>query len=167
MSLDYQGVRRVKCNLYFFVVPNKSEKFAKTTSNSAFMNKSILPLIIIAMTFVIADSTASFSYARGMQQDPLPIEFYPVPQNPGEGPRTQTDIPFSAYRGAYYVTLLSVVDYGVVDVELYSTAGDSISMLFDTSEESIMIPISGEAGDYTITITDQQGQIYIGLFSIL
>ena len=62
--------------------------------------------------------------------------------------------------------MYSVSPVGEVDVFLVSTAGDYYSTVFDTQDGSIILPISGDAGTYTINVTTPDGQEYEGEFEI-
>ena len=81
-------------------------------------------------------------------------------------PRTPDSIPFYAELESGYVLLGSFSSCGIVDVSLTSTAGDDYSTVFDTANGTIIIPVSGITGDYTLLITTASGMDYIGEFSI-
>lgn len=129
--------------------------------------KRLSLIIISVLSAALLFTTEISALCKSSHQAIIPVIISPKPSIPGGNPRSPETTPFSAYRTNDEIILSCDIDCGTVDVELYSTAGDSISTLFDTSEESTTIPISGNTGDYSITITDQQGQVYIGLFSIL
>lgn len=74
--------------------------------------------------------------------------------------------PFYAEMINGNVLLGCVSSYGVVDVNLTSTAGDDYSTVFDTSTATIIIPTSGNTGDYTLLITTSSGLEFIGEFSL-
>jgi hypothetical protein len=165
MSPDYQGVRRVKCNPIFALFKPLLSELCIVITNQTM--KRLFLLIIFAAYAALLFSNEMSAISKTSCQEVSPIIITPGPSSPGGNPRSPETSPFSAYRTADEIVLSCDIDCGTVDIELYSTAGDAISTLFDTSEESTTIPISGNAGDYSITITDQQRQIYIGLFSIL
>ena len=98
-------------------------------------------------------------------------------QNPGQddpeeiiisqsSPRMPAYNPFFAEFANGNVLLGSYTYYGIVDVSLTSTAGDDYSTVFDTADRTIIIPVSGYAGDYTLLITTASGLEYVGEFSI-
>lgn len=88
-----------------------------------------------------------------------PVSFPGAPQAPAYNP-------FYAELGSGNVLLGSYSNIGIVDVNITSTAGDDYSTVFDTSNGTIYIPISGLTGDYTLLITTLSGVEYIGEFSI-
>lgn len=92
-----------------------------------------------------------------IQQKPLDL--------PG-GPRSA--VPFEAeYDDApNYVNLTCTSPCGDVSVALTSTAGDWYQTVFDTSDGVIIIPVSGESGFYTLTITTSDNTVYVGEFNL-
>lgn len=132
------------------------------------MKKRKLLKGIACCIFCLFGCFASYSsYAFvGRQNDGEGILINPRPVVPGGMPRTPVIIPFFAELGDGYVLLGSLTSCGIVDVTLTSTAGDNYSTVFDTSNGSINIPISGCNGDYTLLITMATGTEYIGEFSI-
>lgn len=97
-------------------------------------------------------------------QDVNPIEI--TPKSPVGNPRSGVINPFVAYYSSDNVVLSCTTEYGVVNVNLISTAGDNYSSAFDTEDGAILIPISGDPGYYTLTIIDQNGQLFYGEFEI-
>ena len=81
-------------------------------------------------------------------------------------PRGPVFNPFSAYRINTTVVLASDTSYGLVSVTLISTAGDYYTTVFDTEDGSILIPISGDPGDYTLLLADSNGKTFVGYFEI-
>ena len=65
-----------------------------------------------------------------------------------------------------YVILGASSAIGTVSVYLTSTAGDDYSTCFDTSDGAILLPVSGNAGYYTLTIITPDGTHYVGEFTI-
>lgn len=101
----------------------------------------------------------------------------PVKQNDGEtiviiadsvippgAPHAPVYNPFFATLESGFVLLGSYSCYGTVNVCLTSTAGDDYSTVFDTADGAIIIPISGNAGDYTLLITTASGLEFVGEF---
>lgn len=85
-----------------------------------------------------------------------------------DGPRTPVSIPFFAelIDGANTVLLSATDSIGTVSVQITSTAGDNYSTYFNTASGAILLPISGNTGYYTLTITTLDGIHYVGEFTI-
>lgn len=88
------------------------------------------------------------------------------PTTPPETPRTPEYNPFFAELMNGYVILGSSSAYGTVSVTLTSTVGDNYSTVFDTTDGAILLPVSGNAGYYTLTIITADGTHYVGEFTI-
>lgn len=90
-----------------------------------------------------------------------------VPDNPGGAPRSA--VPFVAEYSESYVAVVlrSVQECGLVSVTLESTAGDWFQTVFDSREGSILIPVSGTSGHYTLTMQTLDGVVYQGEFDII
>ena len=75
--------------------------------------------------------------------------------------------PFIAtfYPNSSFVCVRSSSPCGEVNLTLSSTAGDFYQILFDTEDGSILVPISGNSGCYTIMLVTASGQVYEGEFS--
>lgn len=122
-------------------------------------------LIASAMTTLVALLAAGSSQAVPMRGKTIIIIQKPDPE---EDPRSPIVNPFIAEvtDGSNAVLLGSVDAIGTVYVHLTSTAGDNLSTYFDTSDGAILLPISGNAGDYTLSITTPDGHLFVGEFSI-
>ena len=83
-----------------------------------------------------------------------------------EAPRTPVSNPFFAEVLDGYVLLGATIPCGTVSVSISSTAGDDYSTNFDTGDGTIVLPISGCTGYYTLLITTAAGYQFIGEFSI-
>lgn len=95
-----------------------------------------------------------------------PILLDPIPNNPG-GPRSQGDIPlFAELLDGYVLLGCSGLSVGVVRVSLISTAGDWTETVYESSEGPILIPISGNPGQYRLTLVLENGAGYVGTFVI-
>lgn len=88
------------------------------------------------------------------------------PTTPSQAPRTPEFNPFFAELINGYVILGSATAYGTVTVSLTSTAGDNYSTGFDTTDGAILLPISGDAGLYTLQITTPEGIQFVGEFTL-
>ena len=84
-----------------------------------------------------------------------------LPPNP---PRTPDFSPFFAYHYEEQIILYSSASLGVIDVKLVSSAGDYYTCVFDTENGNILLPISGESGEYLLQLTTLSGIRYIGKF---
>ena len=62
------------------------------------------------------------------------------------------------------IVLTCVSSCGDVEVTLESTAGDWYQTVFDTLDGTILIPASGDSGNYTLTIVASDGTTYEGEF---
>lgn len=130
-------------------------------------NKSLLKRItvfcIILEGCFASLSSQAFDYRQSEEKD---IKIVPMPIGSPGAPRVPAYNPFYAELESGYVLLGSLSSCGIVDVSLTSTAGDDYSTLFDTADGTIIIPVSGFTGDYTLLITTASGVEYIGEFSI-
>ena len=86
--------------------------------------------------------------------------------DPDGAPRGPVFNPFTAFHFNNQVILNCSTSYGDVDVTLVSTAGDNYSTVFDTADGFIIIPISGLAGEYILTLTCESGQVFEGFFDL-
>ncbi len=97
---------------------------------------------------------------------PGTIPIIPRPNAPVGAPRTPVYNPFFAQVEDNTIWLGCSSSYGSVDVELVSTAGDYSLTVFDTDDGLIMIPISGDSGHYTLTLTSESGMTFVGEFDL-
>jgi hypothetical protein len=127
------------------------------------MKKSVF-LIISCLLFAV--NMIQVSGQNPGQDDPEEIIISQSSTIPSGSPRMPAYNPFFAEFANGNVLLGSYTYYGIVDVSLTSTAGDDYSTVFDTADRTIIIPVSGYAGDYTLLITTASGLEYVGEFSI-
>ena len=123
----------------------------------------IVAAIVTAILWAFLNATMSFS--KNISDD-VPICIQPKEQSIPGNPRGPVFNPFTAYRMNNTVVLESDTSYGMVGITLVSTAGDYVTTVFDTADSSILIPISGNAGNYTLLLTDSTGAQFIGTFEI-
>lgn len=124
--------------------------------------------------FLFGLTTATFVFGSSLNCDTLSavskvsktIIIVQKPTTPPEAPRMPAYNPFFAELMDGYVILGSSTVYGTVSVSLTSTAGDNYSTSFDTSDGAILLPISGDAGLYTLQITTSGGLQFVGEFTI-
>lgn len=123
--------------------------------------KAIFTILTICLLTI---ATVETSFAKVMRGHTIII--VQRPDTPG-APRTPVINPFLAelLEGCDSVLLEATDIVGTVYVQITSTAGDNYSTLFDTSEASIILPISGNAGYYTLTIS-YGGIQFVGEFTI-
>lgn len=97
-----------------------------------------------------------------------PGEILILPQNdiPDDAPRGPIFNPFTAYLQNNQVVLESSENCGLVAVEIASTTGFYYSTVFDTEDGYIVMPISGNVGSYTLTLTMSSGDVFVGSFII-
>lgn len=107
----------------------------------------------------------SFQGASIKGDDPEIIVLQPDMTIP-DAPRGPVFNPFTAFLQGNSVILNCSVSYGDVDVELISTAGDHYTTVFDTANGSVLIPLSGFTGDYTLSLVDSAGVRFVGEFEI-
>lgn len=123
--------------------------------------KIILCLLIIG-GFILPQSNAMGT----SKNDGITIMIHQQPVSFPGAPHMPAFNPFYAELESGYVLLGSYSYCGIVDVSLTSTAGDDYSTVFDTSNGTVNIPVSGYSGDYVLLITTSAGTEYIGEFSI-
>lgn len=92
-----------------------------------------------------------------LEQDPLEVD--DMPRSPGSCPF------FAEYQNGN-VSLNSLDSIGTVVVEISSTAGDDYCTYFDTSDGSILLPVSGDPGYYLLRITVSSNVHYNGRFEL-
>ncbi len=131
----------------------------------AIKTRIALLLFCVGLSFVSATAWAT-TYDQQCQCKDGTIILYPKP-DPVDNPRSQNQ-PFTAFQYGTNVEIFSADGtFGTVGVYLFSTAGDLVSTTFDTSTGSIILPISGLSGSYTIIITVPGGTTFEGQFVIL
>lgn len=129
------------------------------------MKKSKNLELFICMMMVLFPLFAGSNMRASEMGDP-PIIIYQDPIEANDNPRSLVDNPFFAELSTFGVVLGSSESIGTVSVRITSTAGDDYSTYFNTSIGMILLPISGDAGDYLISITTPDGVHFIGEFSL-
>ncbi|MBP5689827.1 MAG: hypothetical protein J6W74_02820 [Bacteroidales bacterium] len=124
--------------------------------------KRFLLGVIILMLTANVSLFANFQLVRDGDE----IEIVPIETSPEQTPRGPVYNPFFGSHFGNYVYLGSLDNIGTVTVELYSTAGDWMIVPFDTSTGSIILPISGLSGSYSLIITTSAGVTFEGQFVI-
>lgn len=124
--------------------------------------KAIITVVMTCLSVLMTEET---SQAEPMCGDVIFI--VPRPDTPG-APRTPVVNPFIAelMDGNNSVLLGSKDNVGIVSVQITSMAGDNYSTYFNTSVGAILLPISGNAGYYILTIITPDGTHFVGEFTI-
>ena len=78
----------------------------------------------------------------------------------------RTSIPFFAEYSDDYVLLGASISCGTVAVRITSSAGDDYSTNFISSMGMILLPISGDSGQYLLSLTTSDGLRFVGRFTI-
>lgn len=127
-------------------------------------NQSFSRMVILMMALCLLGVFALESFAKHGEGTVLIIK-QNIPQNPN-APRSPVVNPFFAQLEDTYVLLGSTSPCGVVAVSLVSTSGDNYSANFDTDDWTIIIPVSGNPGHYTLTLVTESGAVFEGEFDI-
>ena len=127
------------------------------------MKKSVL---LILSCIVLVGNVTLMSGQNSGSNDPEQIIIVQSSTIPPGSPRMPAYNPFYAELENGNVVLGSFSYYGTVEISLTSTAGDNYSTVFDTVDGTILIPMSGNTGDYILLITTAFGLEFIGEFSL-
>lgn len=122
--------------------------------------------VVIGLTALLMALTSATTLLSKEAKDGETIVISPIDTNATGIPRGPVFNPYTAYRLNNAVVLESDTSYGMVNVILVSTAGDYYTTVFDTDSGSILIPVSGKSGDYSLMVADCFGAQFIGTFSI-
>lgn len=127
--------------------------------------KTMKAILAIAMVCFSIHWTVELAVASSMRGHTILIVPKPGPE---DEPRTNVPNPFFAELMDDSVTiLLSVTNpCGTVSIQITSTAGDNHTTYFDTSDGAVLLPISGNTGNYSMTITLSNGFQFVGGFTI-
>lgn len=117
----------------------------------------------------LLSSTSVYSGNVYAPNDEEPILIIPAEQSSKHRPHSKAFVPFVAN---YNVGLASVLvrfirDVGEVEISIQNlSSGEYNDYTINSKVGSIVLPISGDSGDYVITFTLQNGKQFIGEFSI-
>ncbi len=126
--------------------------------------KTILSYIIVGALFCVSSLVfAEESHSACSGNDILIAQ---RPLTPQGAPRTTVPNPFFATQETRFVLLGSYFECGIVTVTLVSTAGDYYTTEFDTEQGTIVLPISGEPGSYTLTLITESELVFEGTFEL-
>ena len=120
--------------------------------------------LLSGLAMIAAPVFASINENEKIAKDET-IVIVPLPDVAVGTPRTQHPF-FAEYKDAFNLVLVGCNDASVGDVTvtISSSAGDWYQTVFDTSNGSILLPVSGESGSYTLTLVTSNGTTYIGEF---
>lgn len=140
---------------------------AKSLKQNTMKSVSKMGVTIILMMALMTPGVSGVKYEAAKKRSE-PIIIRQEPTDPIGAPRTPFFNPFIAelMDGNTTVFLGATNACGTVFVQITSTAGDNYSTYFDSSDGSILLPISSNAGYYTLTIITPDGTHYVGKFSI-
>lgn len=143
-------------------------KFVKTNyhKTKAMSKTTTLKRVALGIAALLMALTSTTNLLSMGVKDGEAIEVNPVFPEVSGIPRGPIFNPFTAYRLNNTVVLESDTSYGLVNVTLVSTAGDYYTTIFDTEDGSVLIPISGNSGSYSLMIADSSGAQFIGTFAI-
>lgn len=124
--------------------------------------KAVLAIAVVCFSIHWTVKPAVASSLRGHT-----ILIVPKP-GPEDEPRTNVPNPFIAelLDGSVTVLLCVTNPCGTVSIQVTSTAGDNYSTYFNTSDGAIFLPISGNTGNYSMTISLSNGFQFVGDFTI-
>lgn len=126
--------------------------------------KTIIAYVIVGALFSVSNLVNAVESHSGCSGNDILIVQRPLA--PQGAPRTTVPNPFFATQETNFVLLGSLFEYGVVSVTLISTAGDYYQTVFDTEEGHVIIPISGDAGHYSLTLVTERGLVFEGDFDL-
>ena len=130
--------------------------------------KTTKRIILCLFSILVSSATIAFSgNASYDASDGDTITIHQIGDDFPGGPRST--VPFVAEYNELWnmVVLSSLQTCGNVSVTLESTAGDWYQTVFDTQTGSILIPVSGDTGHYTLTLQTSDGTVYQGEFDII
>ena len=126
---------------------------------------SLLSKVILFLAITISFISLGMSNVKAAE-DSIQIAINPLPNTPHGAPRAPVFNPFYAQIIDNTLWIECVSSYGLVTIELTSTAGDNEAVEFDTDEDWITLPLSGESGHYLFTLTPESGVSFMGEFML-
>lgn len=127
-----------------------------------FLLKAIFLILLLPLTQVYSGNV----YEPNNEE---PIVIIPVEQSFKHRPHSKAFVPFEANynKGLASVLVRFIKDVGEVEISIHDlSSGEYNDYTINSKIGSIVLPISGDSGDYVITFTLQNGKQYIGEFSI-
>ncbi len=141
-------------------------------TNYFMLQKSLLKCLFLILLGV--EYCMPFTYAQnvcipisiGTGDENTEVIIRPRESSPSGAPRGPVFNPFTAFLQNNNVILESDSSFGLVNVVLISTAGDYYTVVFDTEDVSIQIPVSGNSGYYCLCLTTESGMEFYGEFNM-
>ena len=120
-----------------------------------FLLKAVCLLLLLSSTSVYSGNV----YAPNDEES---IVIIPVEQSFNHRPHSKAFVPFEANYNVRFIK-----DVGEVEISIRNlSSGEYNDYTINSKIGSIVLPISGDFGDYVITFTLQNGKQFIGEFSI-
>lgn len=127
-----------------------------------FLLKAVCLLLLLSSTSVYSGNV----YAPNDEES---IVIIPAEQSFNHRPHSKAFVPFEANYNAGLASVLVrfIKDVGEVEISIRNlSSGEYNDYTINSKIGSIVLPISGDSGDYVITFTLQNGKQFIGEFSI-
>ena len=120
-----------------------------------YLLKAVCLLLLLSSTSVYSGNV----YAPNDEES---IVIIPVEQSFNHRPHSKAFVPFEANYNAGLASVLVrfIKDVGEVEISIRNLSSG------EYNDYTIVLPISGDFGDYVITFTLQNGKQFIGEFSI-
>lgn len=118
---------------------------------------------------LLLPSTRGYSGNVCAPDNEEPIVIIPAEQGSKHRPHSKAFLPFEANYNAGLASVLVrfIKDVGEVEISIRNlSSGEYNDYTINSKIGSIVLPISGDFGDYVITFTLQNGKQFIGEFSI-
>lgn len=118
---------------------------------------------------LLLPSTRGYSGNVCAPDNEEPIVIIPVEQSFNHRPHSKAIVPFEANYNAEFTSVLVrfIKDVGEVGISIQNlSSGEYNDYTINSKIGFIVLPISGDSGDYVITFNTQNGKQFIGEFSI-
>ena len=116
---------------------------------------------------LLLPSTRGYSGNVCAPDNEEPIVIIPVEQSFNHRPHSKAIVPFEANYNAEFTSVLVrfIKDVGEVGISIQNlSSGEYNDYTINSKIGSIVLPISGDSGDYVITFTLQNGKQFLGKF---
>ena len=122
-------------------------------------------IAVFLAAIIMALSNATIGVSKKLMEG-VKIVITPNSSSLPNNPRGPAFNPFTAVLQNNNVILESDSSFGMVNVVLLSTAGDYYAVVFDTGDNSIQIPVSGNSGYYCLCLITESGMEFYGEFNM-